>query len=156
MSFDKLDKEELVRTAEEDFAFELKEDEKKSKKLILAAFAEANLKFKDYLKANPDKREQFAPQSNVLTSADVTGGTEVEEDRDPNVEVSNKPKEAPVKQQQPYVVKMTRQNPLFEIGKYRWTKDHPFSLVAPEDVNVVLREDGFVMASPSEVEEYYN
>lgn len=56
-----------------------------------------------------------------------------------------------------YLIKMERENPYFEVGKYVFTKDHPYAIVDAEDVNVILRqEQGFRQALPDEIEEFYS
>ena len=160
MSFDKLKIDELRRTAEDDFAVTLSDDEKKSKKLIAAALLESGVTFEQYLVANPHQREVYAPETipvenevteavpaeNVVTSAQVTAP--------PPVEIVVK-EEVPLSTQQQWLVKMERQNPLFEIAGHRFTKDHPYVLMNAADAEVVLREDGFRQAYPSEIQEYY-
>lgn len=152
MSFDKLTHAELLRTAEEDFAFELSEDERKSKKLTLAAFAEAQLKFKDYLTANPDQAAKYAPEeSTPMDDEKITGERPVV-----NHEVAAGVVVAqPVVASAPWLIKMTRENPLYEVGKYRFTDTHPYVLVAAEDVDAVMANSGFRQATPNELSEYY-
>ncbi len=58
------------------------------------------------------------------------------------------------------VVKMTRKNPTYEAeahGRvYRFTKENPFVLLREDDADVILeREEGFRVASPKEVREFY-
>lgn len=145
MSFDKLTQKELVRTAEEDFAFDLSEEEKKSKKLTLAAFVEANLKFSDYLAANPDQKEKFAPTE----EKEVKVTERVSKDK------INVQEAFEASDEQPYLVKMVRENPLYEVGNYRFTDTHPYALVDSADASKVLSEPGFRLANPDELEEFY-
>jgi len=156
LSFQKLDKEELIRTAENDFAVALSEDEKKSKKLVLAAMAESGVTFEKYLECNPEQREKFAPveeapetPQNVVTSADVTEGTD-------EVEIVTKEERPKLAAEQKWLVKMDRKNPLFEIAGHRFTSEHPYVLMSAEDAEVVLREEGFRQAYPSEIQDYYS
>ena len=60
------------------------------------------------------------------------------------------------------VIKMTSLNPMKHIyvpetgNTYKFSQTHPFVLIeSEEDVNFILRLDGFSVASPSEVEEHY-
>lgn len=55
-----------------------------------------------------------------------------------------------------FLVKMTRENPLFEIAGHRFTQDHPYALLDAERAEIVLSEDGFRQAKPSELREYYS
>lgn len=55
-----------------------------------------------------------------------------------------------------YLIKMERENPLFEYGKYRFTQEHPFVAMPADAANGILtREDGFRIATPAEAQEYY-
>lgn len=54
------------------------------------------------------------------------------------------------------LLKMERWNPAFNILGYRFTREHPFVLVKPEDADWIMsHEEGFRRASPDEAEEYY-
>lgn len=164
MSFAELAKDkqdgikELRRTAEHDFAVALTEDEQKSSKLIQAALLEAGVTFEQYLECNPHQREKYAPETvvvepeapvapeNVVTSAQVTGTEPVE------IVVKE---ETPLSTNQQWLVKMERANPVFEIAGYRFTDTHPYVLMPADAAEIVLREEGFRQAYPSEVQEYY-
>lgn len=54
------------------------------------------------------------------------------------------------------LVKMTRENHSYQIGKYTFTKENPFIVMPKSHANYVLEEDGFVVATPREAEAYYN
>ena len=160
MSFDKLTLVELNRTADNDFAFELSAEEKKSKKLVLAAFAEAELKFSDYLLANPDQAEKYAPVQEVpLVEEEPSDTNDGIAPQFGNAEVGGvvvKENRPVVAESAPYLVKMDRENPYYEVGRYKFTVDNPYVLVDARDAESVLREPGFRQAFPSELEEYYN
>lgn len=150
--FDKLTHAELLRTANEDFAFELSDEEKKTKKLTLAAFAEADLKFSDYLKANPGEVEKYADELAEIAAkkgVKVTGNTRA------NVNKEDIVVDQGSRASQPWLIKMTRENPLYEVGRYRFTETHPYVLVEANDVDKVIAEGGFRQATPSELTEYY-
>jgi hypothetical protein len=58
------------------------------------------------------------------------------------------------------VVRMTRQNPRFDVeanGRlYTFTREHPYASMPEVDAEVITdREEGFRIASPSEVREFY-
>lgn len=157
----KLDIEELRRAAEEDFAVELSDEEKTSKKLIAAALLESGVTFEQYLEMNPNQREKFpeyakpekpkepVSSENVVTSEDVVSGNEP-------VEIVTKEARPVLSNNQQWLVKMERKNPLFEIAGHRFTQDHPYVLMNAEDADIVLREEGFRQAYPTEVQEYYS
>lgn len=160
MSFDKLTLSELNRTADEDFAFELSAEEKKSKKLALAAFAEAELKFSDYLLANPDEAVKYAPapvQEEVIEQVTevVTAPPAVSPQLGTTVVNNVTVREIPVAEQAPYLIKMERENPYYEVGRYKFTYDNPYALVDARDANRVLREPGFRQAYPDELDSFY-
>jgi hypothetical protein len=54
------------------------------------------------------------------------------------------------------LVKMTRRNWSYQTRGYYFTRDHPFQLVAEDDADYLVEEDGgFQIASPKEAREYY-
>lgn len=60
------------------------------------------------------------------------------------------------------VVRMTRQNPVFEVSnpetgnKYRFTQAAPYALIKDEqDVNFLLRLSGMEIATPQQVADFY-
>ncbi len=55
------------------------------------------------------------------------------------------------------LVKMTRKNPTYETNGHRFTKEHPYVLMSPEEAQEIFdAEEGFVLAGPREVQEYYS
>ena len=55
------------------------------------------------------------------------------------------------------LVRMTRANFRYDIMGYTFTKEHPFVAMKEEDAQEIFdREEGFRMATPREVQEYYN
>jgi hypothetical protein len=55
------------------------------------------------------------------------------------------------------LLKMTRNNPVYEVRGYRFEREHPYVLVKDEDVDFLIEiEGGFTVAKKSEVESFYN
>lgn len=136
MSFNKLDKDELVRTAEEDFAVDVDRSWPKSK--VIKALEDSGVDFAMYLAQNPDKAEVSDVPANVR-----------QEPLQPPAKV-NTPEEPMI------LIKMLRENPLYEVAGYRWTAKHPYALVKEKDADrILIREEGFRQATPSELQEYY-
>lgn len=55
------------------------------------------------------------------------------------------------------LLKMTRNNPVYEVRGYRFTRQMPFVFVKTEDVDFLIEvEGGFTVAKPSEVESFFN
>ncbi len=55
------------------------------------------------------------------------------------------------------LIKMTRENGTFEDRGYRFTKSHPFVAVSEDDAEYFVNAyEGFRVALPSEVKEYYS
>lgn len=74
-----------------------------------------------------------------------------------NVEViePKKTKKAPAGET--ILVRMDRENARFEINGYAFTREHPFVAMSEEDAEFIFSvEEGFRMATPREVQEYYN
>jgi len=164
--FQDLEKEELIRSAIEDFAIELSDDEKKGKKTILAAFAESNIVWDDYVKQHPEVAPEPAPvtvTSNAPSHGKVGEDTVegfitpvVEEVEDVPVGeiIVAKPQVAGPHDQ--YLLKMTRENPVFQTRGYEFTEEHPYCLVSASDAEWILEnEDGFRQAYPQELAEFY-
>jgi|SRR6478735_4110316 len=139
MSFEKLSKAELLRTADEDFAVEVDKSWPKAK--IIEALGESGVDFAQYLEQNPDVAAEYSEvPANVVQTPVAT-----------NVA-------PPVLEEEPKIlIKMVRDNPLYEIGRYRWTTKHPYVLVSVKDAeNILIKEDGFRQATPGELQEYYS
>lgn len=144
--FEDFDTKELLEIAVEGFALDVKPDD--NKKTLLAAFAEANLSWEDYRRIKPDA----APADVVAPVAAKPVQEEINElSQDQIITASNPVHNAGAK----YLVVMERENPLFEIKGYRFTKDNPYALVTAEAAEVILREPGFRQAFPSELKEFY-
>ena len=131
MSFDTLKVAELKQIAE-DFAVDIQG--LGGKKDIIAALSEEGVTWAIYKKAK---------------------GIE-EEEKEMNETL---PKAAPkvVNKEDMVLVKMTRPNFSYEIMGHRFTKEHPFVAMEKDTAQAIFdKEEGFVMATPAEVQEYYN
>jgi hypothetical protein len=52
---------------------------------------------------------------------------------------------------------MTRENFRFDIIGFTFTKEHPFIAMTEENAQEIFdKEEGFRLATPKEVQEYYN
>ena len=133
MSFETLKVSELKKIAE-DFAVDT--DGLKNKADIIAALAEEGVTWSVYNKTI-EKME--------------------EDEEDMAVEVL--PKFDP-KAEQPentVLVRMTRANFRYDIMGFTFTKEHPFVAMNKEDAQKIFdKEEGFRLATPKEVQEYYN
>lgn len=147
--FEDLDAAELYRSALEDFAVPVEEEDKGKKKVLLAAFVEAGVNWEDYVAQHPE----------VLPEPEVASPLQVES----SVPLDPRPERAKVRVNHgvqttgdPYLIKMERDNILYETRGYRFTRENPYALVDPKDAEYILRvEDGFRQAWPSELEEFY-
>lgn len=55
------------------------------------------------------------------------------------------------------LLKMTRNNPVYEIRGYRFTRQMPYVFVKTSDVDFLIEvEGGFTVAKPSEVESFFS
>ena len=131
MSFDTLKVSELKQVAE-DFGVEV--EDLKGKKDIIAALAEEGVTWALYQK--------------TIKEID-----EVKE------EVEDLPKFDPNKAQDKdtVLVRMTRANFRYDIMGHTFTKDHPFVAMKEEDAQAIFdKEEGFRLATPKEVQDFYN
>jgi hypothetical protein len=133
MSFETLKISELKKIAE-DFAVDA--DGLKTKADIIASLAEEGVTWSVYnstIKKIEDESEEMSVE--VLPKFDP-------------------------KAQQPentVLVRMTRENFRFDIMGVTFTKEHPFVAVTEEIAQEIFdKEEGFRLASPREVQEYYN
>ena len=131
MSFDTLKVAELKQIAE-DFAVDL--NGLGGKKDIIAALAEEGVTWAIYKKAKGIEEEEKEMNETL-----------------PKVEPKVVNKEDMV------LVKMVRHNYTYETRGHRFTKEHPFVAMDKDTAQAIFdKEEGFVMATPAEVQEFYN
>lgn len=132
MSFDTLKVKDLKQIAT-DFAVDT--EGLKNKADIIAAMAEEGVTWSVYqstLEKMEDLKEEFP---------------EVIPKFDPNQELDK----------DMILVKMTRGNYRYDVSGYTFTKDHPFVAMNPDVAQEIFdKEEGFRLATPREVQEYYN
>lgn len=55
------------------------------------------------------------------------------------------------------LVKMDRSNAFYQVGRYTFTSDHPFVSMPVDDAQEIFdNEEGFRVATPGEVKQYYS
>lgn len=167
--FEDLGKDELVRTAIEDFAVDLQEEEKKSKKTVIAALVENSIFWDDYVACHPEVAPEDPAPTTIKSNApthgvvgedtvtyDLAGATvEPVEEEPVHIHVAT-PVVQSIAPSDQYLLKMVRDNPLFQTRGYTFTEEHPYALVSAEDAQYILEhEDGFRQAFPAELAEFY-
>lgn len=165
--FEDLKPTELYRSAIEDFAIDVAPEDKNKKTVLLAAFLESGVTWADYVAQHPevapapDPVDEKLKVGGVVTSSDVAGSVSdsltVEEDRVGDEPVVIVTAQTPVyRPNEKLLIKMERENPLYEVRGHRFTDKNPYALVTPEDADYILRhETGFRQALPSELQEFY-
>ena len=131
MSFETLKVSELKKIAE-DFAVDI--DGVSGKKDIIAALAEEGVTWAIYKKAKGIEEEEKQMNETL-------------------------PKAAPkiVNKEDMVLVKMVRHNYTYETRGHRFTKEHPFVAMDKDTAQAIFdKEEGFVMATPAEVQEFYS
>jgi len=131
MSFDTLKVSELKQIAE-DFGVEV--ESLKGKKDVIAALADEGVTWAVYAK----------------TLQDVDDAKE---------EVEILPKFDPKKEQDKdsVLVRMDRANFRYDILGFTFTKEHPYVAMSPEKAQAIFdKEEGFRLATPKEVQDFYN
>ena len=132
MSFDTLKVAELKKIAE-DFAVETQG--LKNKADIIAALSEEGVTWSVYSKTIKQIEEE-------LENMD----TEVLPKFDPKAE----------QPENTVLVRMTRDNFRYDIMGVTFTKEHPFVAMSRDDAQEIFdKEEGFRLATPKEVQEYY-
>ena len=130
MSFDTLKVAELKVIAT-DFAVDT--EGLKNKKDIIAALAEEGVTWSVY-------------QSTVEAIERDTEEIEILPKFDPKAQAEDT-----------LLVRMTRDNHRYDIHGYTFTKDHPFVAMAEDDAQKIFdTEEGFRLATPKEVQDFYN
>ena len=134
MSFETLKVAELRKIAE-DFAVDT--DGIKSKADIVAALAEEGVTWYVYQKTIKDLEEaaeEFADTEEILPRFN------------PDAQPENT-----------VLVRMTRENYRYDVIGFTFTKEHPFIAMTEENAQEIFdKEEGFRLATPKEVQEYYN
>lgn len=153
-SFKDLKIEELRRSAVEDFAVEI--GEKDGKDIIIAALVESGVSWSDYVAQHPEVAPIEETPVAVVTSKTVTSTETIAPV--PTEEIVVRVKEEVVSAPtDKFLIKMVRENLMYETRGHRFTKQHPYALVSPADAQYILsKEDGFRQAFPDELQEFYS
>ena len=132
MSFETLKKDDLLRIAD-DYGVDVKPNDTKA--VIIAAFAEDGVTWDDVAKL--DK-----------TVSEIDASIKEEEAVAAAEEKAAAPKT---------LLRMLRANGTYEIRGYRFTRQHPFALVAEDDAEFITENDpaGFRYATPKEAQAFY-
>lgn len=133
MSFETLKVSELKKIAE-DFGVEI--ESIKNKADIIAALSEEGVTWAVYDKT-VKKMEEDAEDMSVEVLPRLDPKKELAEDT--------------------VLVRMTRANFRYDIMGHTFTKDHPFVAMHQDDAQKIFdKEEGFRLATPKEVQEFYN
>ena len=131
MSFETLKVAELKKIAE-DFAVDA--DSLKNKADIIAALSEEGVTWAVYQKTIKDLEDAEEDSDDILPRFD----SKKEQIGDT------------------VLVRMTRANFRYDILNHTFTKEHPFVAMSEEDAQSIFDiEEGFRLATPKEVQEYY-
>lgn len=138
MSFETMKASELKEVAE---SFGVDLEEAKTKGEIIAALAEEGVTF--------DMYKQFSEAEK--------GDVEDVIDEDPFVAEPVKPAPKGKPSKNNVLVKMERKNYSYQTFGYTFTAEHPYVAVPEKDAQLIFdNEDGFRMATPREVQEFYS
>ena len=132
MSFDTLKISELKKIAED---FGVSTDQLKNKNDVVAALTEEGVTWAVYQKTIKDVEDNLeeAPEPQAKF--------------DPKKEIS----------EDDVLVKMTRPNFRYDIIGFTFTNEHPFVAMNKEQAQAIFdKEEGFRLANPKEVQEFYS
>ena len=130
MSFDTLTVAELKEIATE---FAVDTEGLKNKKEIIAAMAEEGVTYSVY-------------QKTIQAIEEATEEIEILPIFDPKAQPEDT-----------ILVRMTRDNHRYDIHGYSFTKTHPFVAMSEDDAQKIFdTEEGFRLATPKEVQDFYN
>lgn len=165
MSFaENFNKDELAKIADE-FVLEVEDTDDEDE--LRAAVAEVRQEeialsfpeFKDRLELETDEDDE---EESALVTSDNTpkkGAAKKAAKKAPAKKAAAKTAEAKSKTVVPddrTLLKMTRNNPVYEVRGYRFTRQMPYVFVKNEDVDFLIEvEGGFTVAKPSEVESFF-
>lgn len=132
MSFDTLKIAELKKIAED---FGVSTDELKNKNDVIAALTEEGVTWAVYQKTIKDIEDNLEEAPEPQTKFD------------PKKEIS----------EDDVLVRMTRANFRYDILGFTFTKEHPFVAMNKEKAQEIFdKEEGFRLANPKEVQEFYS
>lgn len=133
MSFETLKISELKKIAE-DFGVEV--DGLKNKKDVIAALSEEGVTWAVYKKTTSDLEDEEDFMS---------------------VETPVKSDSKKVNPEDTVLVKMERDNFRYDIQGFTFTKEHPYIAMSKDTAQEIFdKEDGFRLATPKEVQEFYH
>lgn len=131
MSFETLKISELKQIAD-DYGVDI--EGLKGKANIIAAFAEEGVTWDLYNKSQ-QQIEDSAEEVEVLPKFDKNKKVDVDE----------------------VLVRMTRQNMRYDIQGFTFTKEHPFVAMNKDKAQAIFdKEEGFRIATPKEVQDFYS
>ncbi|ASN73129.1 hypothetical protein SEA_WARPY_55 [Streptomyces phage Warpy] len=132
MSFDKMKVGELRQIAD-DFAVDI--DPKDNKEVVISKLVENGVDWSYYQKQIGEAEEAPAPVVATTPKFDEPANAEDE---------------------QKVLLRMTRANGTFEVRGVKFTRDNPYAIVRERDADFILEKyEGFRIASPREVKEFY-
>jgi hypothetical protein len=130
MSFDTLTVAELKEIATE---FAVDTEGLKNKKDVIAAMAEEGVTYSVY-------------QKTIQAVEEATEEIEILPKFDPKAQAEDT-----------VLVRMTRENMRYDIIGHTFTKTHPFVAMSEDDAQKIFdTEEGFRLATPKEVQDFYN
>ena len=133
MSFEKMKVDEL-RAIADDFAVDV--DPKDNKGVVISKLVENGVTWDYYQKQLGEAEENPAPIVAPTPQFDEPAESEEE---------------------QKILLRMTRENGTFEIRGARFTKNNPYAIVRERDADYIIENyEGFRIASPREVKEFYS
>lgn len=165
MSFaENFNKDELAKIADE-FVLEVEDtDDEDELRAAVAGVRQEEIalsfpEFKDRLELETDEDDE---EESALVTSDNTpkkGAAKKAAKKAPAKKAAAKTAEAKSKTVVPddrTLLKMTRNNPVYEVRGYRFTRQMPYVFVKNEDVDFLIEvEGGFTVAKPSEVESFF-
>ena len=133
MSFETLKIAELKKIAE-DFAVDV--DGLKSKNDLISALADEGVTWVVYSKTLEKQEEDEDEDENVLPKFDAKKSLDKEDS---------------------ILVRMTRANFRYDILGHTFTREHPFVAMTNNDAQAIFdKEEGFRLATPKEVQDFYS
>lgn len=161
MSFQDLERDELYRTALEDFAVQVHHAAGKDK--IIEALNTDGVTWEMYTSKNPGAAGIEEPEPVVAERTTVADGvitSDVVTGKVAEPVLRTKKEEINVAANDIWLVHMDRENPYFEFrGEsklHKFTQENPFAVMSASDANLITSsEEGFSIATPAQAAAFY-
>ena len=157
MSFRDLERDELYRTAIEDFAVEVHHNAGAEK--IIDALESDGVTWEMYVALHPEADDVTEDEGQVVETPSSVISLGQPDPAKSEVRVRTRTKEVSSQVNDNWLVFMERENPSFQFKgdkTYKFTQENPFQVMSANDANrITAEEEGFAIATPAQAQAFY-